>query len=267
MKILILGNGYIGNRCKEVWGQEATLSTKRIHSSEDIETELKSNQYDVVLNAIGTKGHPNIDWCESHKLETYIGNTLVPLMIAEACAKHNVYLLHIGSGCVFYGRSPDKNGWREDDVANPISYYSKTKYAADLVLSSLPNVGIARIRIPLDNRSCPENIIDKLIKYQKIIDVSNSITYIPDAINVFYMLMMNQSEGIFHVVNPIPVKYKTLAKMIGHDPEWISEQELVKQNLVKKLRSTAVLQSTKKIEMVDSDFAMYCAIQGWKNDK
>ena len=61
-----------------------------------------------------------------------------------------VYFLHIGSGCIYYGDSPDPAGWKEDDFENPIPVYSRAKYAADLVLSTLPNVGIARIRLPID---------------------------------------------------------------------------------------------------------------------
>src|SRR6185437_11177549 len=97
-------------------------------------------------------------------------------------------LLHIGSGCVFYGESPDPKGWKEYDFANPISYYSKCKYAADLMLGTLPNVGVARIRVPLDDQPYPGNIIDKLAAYPKIIDVENSLTVILDMIKVFYQL-------------------------------------------------------------------------------
>lgn len=249
MKILVLGKGYIGTRCAQEWGEEAIFPDERVNSVEDMIQILDKYQPDVVLNAAGKRGKPNVDWCETHQLETIEGNVKLPITIAEACAQKNIYLLHIGSGCVFYGEAPDPKGWKEDDFANPISFYSKCKYAADLALGYLPNVGVARIRVPLDDRPYHGNIIDKLAGYPKIIDVENSITVIADMIKVFYQLMEKKAEGIFHVTNPGALKYRDLMQLYRQkvDPlqknEWISEEALVKQGLTKKLRSTNKLQS------------------------
>ena len=109
MKILIFGNGYIGQRCNNAW-DDAVLSTKRIQSVEDALEEIQREQPDVVLNAAGVKGKPNVDWCDDHQIETIRGNTVMPLQLADACQQAGVYLLHIGSGCIFYGRSPHPDG-------------------------------------------------------------------------------------------------------------------------------------------------------------
>src|SRR3989338_9557175 len=150
MKILIIGKGFIGARCAEVWGDEAFVSDKIIDSKQDVLDLLVEYNPDVVLNAAGVRGKPNVDWCETNQEETILGNTKLPIIIAEACQEKNIYLLHIGSGCIFYGESPDPKGWKENDFGNPIPVYSRAKYAADLVLSTLLNVGIARIRMPID---------------------------------------------------------------------------------------------------------------------
>ncbi len=249
MKILVLGRGYIGPRCAKAWGDEAVLSDIRVNSKDDVLSELEKYKPDAVLNAAGKRGVPNVDWCETHQVETFKGNVELPLVVAEACQEKGVYLLHIGSGCVFYGEAPDPKGWKEDDFANPVAYYSKCKYAADLVLGSLPNTGVARIRVPLDDQPYPGNIIDKLAAYPKIIDVGNSITVIPDMIKVFYQLMEKKGEGIFHVTNPGSLKYRDLMALYREmvDPnqtnEWISEEELVSDGLATKKRSTNKLQS------------------------
>src|SRR5260221_2856674 len=249
MKILIIGKGYIGTRCKDEWGDEAVVADKKIYTVEDALALLDEHKPDVVLNAAGVRGKPNVDWCETHQVETMEGNVKLPINIAQACQERNIYLLHVGSGCVFYGVSPDPKGWKEDDFANPIAYYSKCKYAADLALGSLPNVGIARIRVPLDDRPYPGNIIDKLAAYPKIIDVANSITVIPDMIKVFHQLLEKKGEGIFHVTNPGAIKYRDLMTLYREmvDPnqtnEWITEEQLVSQGLTAKTRSTNILQS------------------------
>lgn len=256
MKILILGgNGYIAQRCKEVWGDEGILVQDKVHSSEEVEKLIEEYKPDAVLNAAGVTGKPNVDWCETHQIETVVGNVEVPIMIAEACQKKDVYLLHIGSGCIFYGESPDPEGWREDDFGNPTALYSKCKYAADLSLSVLPNVGIARIRMPLDDRPTPRNIIDKLASYSKIIDVENSLTVIPDMIDVFYKLMEKKAMGIYHVTNPGTIKHRDIIELYKKhvDPtkenEWISEDDLVTEGLAAKKRSTNKLQSKRLQEI------------------
>ncbi|MBI2436242.1 MAG: sugar nucleotide-binding protein [Candidatus Magasanikbacteria bacterium] len=250
MKILIIGGGYIGYRCHDAW-PDSVLSTEHINSKEDVFKLIDEYKPDAVLNAAGVRGKPNVDWCETHQLETIVGNTKLPITIAEACQERGVYLLHMGSGCIFYGDSPhaDKK-WREGDMGNPIDVtYSRTKWAADLVLSTLPNIGIARIRMPIDWVPSPQNMIDKLATYPKVIDVENSVTIIDDMLEVFRQLMDKKAEGIFHVTNPGTLKHKEIVALYEemvdptHINEWISNDDLVKQGLATKGRSNNFLAS------------------------
>ncbi len=215
MKVLVIGNGYIGNRCKNAWGEQAAVeSARNLNTKDDALKLLDKHQPDAVLNASGRKGEPNVDWCETHQMETIIGNVKLPILIAEACQERKIYLLHMGSGCIFYGRSPHPDGaWRESDFGNPEPVYSRSKWAADLVLSTLPNVGIARIRMPIDSVSHPGNLIDKLASYKKIIDVENSVTIIDDMIAVLHTLMEKRGQGIFHVTNPGVVRHRDIMEL------------------------------------------------------
>lgn len=274
MKILIIGKGYVGARCAQEWGSEAFATGVRVTDAKDVVKLIEEHNPDVVLNAAGTTGKPNVDWCETHQMQTIVGNTQLPIMIADACQEKGVYLLHIGSGCVFYGDSPDPEGWREDDFANPTAVYSRAKYAADLVLSTLHNVGIARIRMPLDDRPSPRNIIDKLLSYPKVIDVKNSLTVIPDMVRVFRALLEQKAEGIFHVTNPGVIGHREVlemyAEIVGEVPkkEWITPEELVQQGLAKKIRSTNRLQSRNLakfgIEMTEVIVAVRSALESYK---
>lgn len=252
MKILIFGNGYLGNRCKDVWKDEAIVSTVHVVSKHDALDEIRKFQPDVVLNAAGIKGKPNVDWCEDHQLETIQGNTLMPILLAQACQEAGVYLLHMGSGCIFYGDSPHEDkAWREDDFGNPRPVYSRAKWAADLVLSTLPNLGIARIRMPIDWKPSESNLIDKLASYPKIIDVENSVTIVDDMIDVFHQLLEKKATGIFHVSNPGTMKHRELLGLYkelvdpNHSCEWISNDDLVAQGLAKKGRSNNFLSNTR----------------------
>ena len=57
------------------------------------------------------------------------------------------------STCRAKRHRPAPSATREDDFANPSAFYSRTKYAADLVLSRLPAVSVVRLRMPVD--TCP----------------------------------------------------------------------------------------------------------------
>lgn len=174
----------------------------------------------------------------------------MPLLLADACQQAGVYMLHMGSGCIFYGDShhPDR-AWREDDFGNPRPVYSRAKWAADLVLSTLPNVGITRIRLPIDWIPAPGNLIDKLARYKKVIDVENSVTIVEDMIGVFYQLLQKRASGIFHVTNPGTVRHRDLLSLYKelvdphHTCEWIENDELVAQGLATKTRSNNFLAS------------------------
>lgn len=251
MKILIIGNGWLGNRCLESWSDSKMLNC-RVRSAEEVfgygfYRSTGWDKPDVILNAAGVVGKPNVDWCEDNVMQTYEGNTKLPLEIAKACAKENVYMLHIGTGCVYYGYKD--GGWLPNDHANPEAVYTRTKYAADLILSKLPNVGVARIRMPIDSKPHPGNLLDKLISYENIVDVTNSITVVDDMIKAFRIMLESRVVGIHHIVNPDPISHKNIIRLYNNfvntdfNCKWIKERELVEKGLAKKIRSNNYLNS------------------------
>lgn len=257
MKILIFGKGSIGQRCADVWS-DSVLSDVRMSSKEDALEEIRRHNPDAVLNAAGVTGKPNVDWCDvpGNQHHTVAGNTLLPIVLAQACHEAGVYLLHIGSGCIFYGDSPHPDKmWRENDFGNPAPTYSRAKWAADLVLSMLPNVGIARIRMPLDHIPGPRNLIDKLARYPKVIDVENSVTVVDDMLATFRALLERKGQGIFHVTNPGTMKHRELLGLYeelvdpSHKNEWITAEELVTTGLASKLRSNNFMHSSRLEEL------------------
>lgn len=238
----------MGTRCAQAWGDQAVLSDVHVHTVDDALAEIRRVQPEAVLNAAGVRGKPNVDWCEDHQRETIRGNTLLPILLAEACQEAGVYLLHMGSGCIFYGDSHhDDRAWREHDFGNPVPVYSRSKFAADLVLSTLPNIGIARIRMPIDWMPAPDNLIDKLARYPKVIDVENSVTIVDDMVAVFYDLLSRRADGVFHVTNPGTITHREILELYRqlvdpeHSCEWISNEDLVKQGLATKGRSNNFL--------------------------
>lgn len=218
-----------------------------------VQDVLRYEKPDVVINCAGKTGRPNVDWCETHRDETCRSNTVGPLVLAEECARANAYLLHLGSGCVFYGPSPHPGGWRENDFANPVSFYSRTKYAADLVLSELPNVAVVRLRMPIDGKPNPRNLITKLAGYRQVIDVENSVTVVKDLVRVVQDLIERRAVGVFHACNPGTLRHTELLRLYkeivdpGHEYELIGEEELTQRGLAVAARSNAILASTRHL--------------------
>jgi nucleoside-diphosphate-sugar epimerase len=72
---------------------------------------------------------------------------------------------------------------------------------------------------------------------------------IEDMVEVFYQLLQKKASGIFHVTNPGTLKHREIIELYkefvdpNKNPIWIAEEEMVKEGLVEKMRSTNKLQS------------------------
>jgi dTDP-4-dehydrorhamnose reductase len=252
--IAVFGAGYLGQLMSErIAG--AVLSRADITDRVAVRAELKRLGATAVINCAGKTGRPNVDWCESHQAETMRGNVEGPIALAEVCADHGAYLLHLGSGCIFYGDSPVAGGWREEDFANPTSFYSRSKYAADLVLSRLPNVGIVRLRMPIGSEANGRNLITKLAAYKRVVDVENSVTIVDDLIELLTKLIPRKAQGIFHGTNSGGMRHRDLLALYkqhvdpAHTYELISESVLNSSGLVEKARSNCLLASERLQEL------------------
>lgn len=232
MKYLIFGRkGWLAQKFNDFL-EDSYISSVDVSDLNAIRKELDEKKPDVIINAAGKTGRPNIDWCEEHKLETVAGNITGPLNILQACQESNIYWVHLSSGCIFQGDGPDGKGFREedDDKATPPSFYSWTKYWADQILKNFP-VLIARLRLPIDNQPSPRNLIDKLIPHPKVRNINNSVTVIPDFLKAVKQLIKKKKTGIYHVVNPgtinsgeIMAAYKKIVNP-NHQFGIISEEE------------------------------------------
>ncbi len=248
MKTVVFGPGYLGHRLAAAL-PDAVLVPGDISDAAFVREALAAHEAVAVVNAAGKTGRPNVDWCETHQRETYRSNVIGPLVLAEACEARGAYMLHVGSGCVFYGPSPSPGGWREDDFANPISYYSRTKYAADLALAPLAHVGVARLRMPLDGAPNPRNLITKLSRYPFVIDVENSVTVVDDFVAVAGELVQRRAQGVFHVTNPGVMRHRDLLAAYrahvdaAHAAEFIAADQLTARGLASAARSNCILAS------------------------
>ena len=209
MKILVFGGkGYMGQEFLRLF-PNAVAPSADIADCNAVAAALDTQKPDVVINAAGKTGRPNIDWCEDHKEETVHANITGPLILLNECQKRGIYWVHLGSGCVYQGDNGGK-GFSEEDAPNfRGSFYSLTKAACDEILREFPagpdgkgGVLILRLRMPFDGSLHERNLISKLTKYSRVLDTENSLTYLPDFFAAAKVLIERRKTGIYHVVNP-----------------------------------------------------------------
>jgi 3,5-epimerase/4-reductase len=158
--------------------------------------------------------------------------------------------VHISSGCIYhydYSKDTPIGETKEPDFFE--LFYSRTKIYSEKVLETLsiryPTL-IIRIRVPLDSKPHPKNLLTKLINYKKVIDIPNSVTYIPDFINALRHLIRINAKGIYNVVNKNPLIYSELMEVYKkHIPGF--NYEVIDFKKINSIRTNLIL-STEKLE-------------------
>lgn len=250
MSIIIVGNGFIASHLPY------KVADFRLDKT-NIKTFIEQHKPDTIINCIAfCGGKKTIDECESQKSRTYIANVVIPLLLAEECNKKDIHLISIGSGCIFNGKSPNIEnnidiGWNENDYANPVSYYSRTKYATDIALGELDNTTILRIRMPISNKNHPRNLISKLLRYENIIDYPNSVSFTDDIANAVEHSIKNYKTGVYHITNSLPLLHSELLEEYkkyfpDHKYKSINVDEL--NNITVAKRSNCILDNRKALQ-------------------
>jgi UDP-glucose 4,6-dehydratase len=136
LKFLIYGRtGWIGGLLGKICQKQGILyeyGSGRLENRVQLEADIESTKPSHVFNAAGVTGRPNVDWCESHKIETIRANVVGTLTLADVCKQSNLLLVNFATGCIFeYDNSHQLGsgiGFKEEDTPNFVgSYYSKTK--------------------------------------------------------------------------------------------------------------------------------------------
>ena len=224
MSVLLLGaSGYIGrafadelNRRKikfesppRRWIDYANFNT--------LSNYLRSLRPDLVINAAGYTGKPNVDVCEAHKSDTFQGNVRLPVSIAYACERGAIPWAHLSSGCLYNGAGP----YTESDEPNfsfehpPCSYYSGCKATAEKLISGVGRCYIWRLRLPFDGIDGQRNYLSKLMRYPKLLEATNSLSHRGDFVNACLDLWDNRAPfGTYNITNPGAVSTGEVAYMI-----------------------------------------------------
>lgn len=255
MNLLIYGTGFIGSAlARRLGGEHASgvhqirFGRCRLEHANELLGEIGRSDADWVINAAGRCGTPNVSWCETHQPQTLLSNVIGAYNLAAACDNARRRLAHIGSGCLYEG---DANGpgFTETDPPNFLgSFYSRTKGWAEQLLADFPDVLQLRIRLPIDDRPHPRNLITKLLSFPRVITgVRNSVTPLDLLASALDHLMRQEENGLYHVVADGGIDYKQLLQLWRQivDPQLPEPQYIDARELTDVPRSNCVLSCDK----------------------
>ncbi|KAK4537726.1 hypothetical protein CDCA_CDCA14G3751 [Cyanidium caldarium] len=215
VKYLIVGKtGWIANMVAALLkerGESYAFASFRLEQREACERELDTVRPQRVLNCAGVTGRPNVDWCEDHKRETIRSNVVGVLTLADCCAERGIHLTNFATGCIYHyddgkHRYVSEGGvpFTEDDPPNFTgSYYSRTKAMAEEMLrTAFDNVLTLRLRMPISDDLSPRSFITKISKYERVVNVPNSVTVLTELLPVAISMSERGLTGVYNFTNP-----------------------------------------------------------------
>ena len=266
MNILLLGNGYIGSNLGdhissklEYRGDpvDVTVMSKSDtdYTRREVFEDVINNHWDFVVNCSGYTGYPNVDACEDDKENCWYHNVTVPAMLAEVCDSYSIPFGQVSSGCIYTGYDKD---YTEEDTPNfgiynpDSSFYSKSKHAGELALSNYQSY-VWRIRMPFCSTGKHKNILMKILNYNRLISMRNSLTSVDDLCEYIGKVISRSYTsdqlpcGVYNVVNEGGLTARQITRIMSEyhqiNPEW--EFVRMKDLDLKAGRSNCVLSQDK----------------------
>ena len=209
--ILLSGsNGLLGTGLKNYFNQNKinyyTIGRENCNFNGDIkdnlfvEKTIKSLEPSVFINMAAIT---DVDFCEDNKELAYKVNTEFPLLVSKILksTKNKYYIIQISTDQVYSGIGP-----HNESDANPINYYSFTKYETEKLLK---NVNAISLRTNFFGKSLNKNkfsFTDKIYNSclnEKKFNVFNDVYFSPVSLNTIYYvinsLIKKNINGIYNL--------------------------------------------------------------------
>jgi 3,5-epimerase/4-reductase len=233
MKVLIYGHkGWIGNQFIDIMEKQSINFCKgesRVDDVKSLENEVDIYNPTHIISfigrthgLIGDKKYTTIDYLEQEgKLyENIRDNLFSPFVLAELCRRKNIHYSYLGTGCIFsyddehpFGK--EINGFTENSMPNFFgSSYSIVKGFTDKMMKLYDNnVLNLRIRMPITEENNPRNFITKILNYEKVCSIPNSMTVLPELLPYVLDMMKNGVTGTINLTNPGLISHNDILEM------------------------------------------------------
>jgi len=243
MKLLIYGSkGWIGQQFVELCNKNKIkfyIGEARCNNAVQLENELSLIQPTHIISFIGrTHGlidniqYTTIDYLEQDGklIENIRDNLFSPIQLALLAHKYNIHYTYLGTGCIFkfdkeHPFEKEVKGFTEESLPNFFgSSYSIVKGFTDQLMHLLESTVLnLRIRMPITGTPNPRNFITKIITYEKICSISNSMTVLPELLPYVLDMMRKKLTGTINLTNPGLISHNEILTMFKEivDPNFI----------------------------------------------
>jgi 3,5-epimerase/4-reductase len=190
MKIGLYGSaGHIGSAFV------AALERRGVEWVNLKETHPQEHNLSAIINCMAFICKPSVEANDDHKCSTILGNVVLPAQLTSLAAAHGLPLAHISTGCLWFDppatNSQSPSTYRKfDEEDEPdltfdtgAGWYVGSKELAERVVRQYEKHWICRIRLPFDNVDGPRNYLSKLLSFERVVDVRNSMTHRGDFVN------------------------------------------------------------------------------------
>lgn len=224
MKVLVYGaKGWIGSMFVTILDEKKVtyvVGESRTDNKETLTMEIQTVQPTHVISfigrthgTIGTRKISTIDYLEEpgKLVENIRDNLFSPFLIAELCRQQNIHYTYLGTGCIF--KYDGDQLFTEESKPNFFgSSYSIVKGFTDQMMSMYPVLNL-RIRMPIIDKHHERNFITKIVKYEKICSVANSMTVLPEMLPLVLQMMEQKITGTVNLTNPGVITHNEILEM------------------------------------------------------
>ncbi|GJX70081.1 trifunctional UDP-glucose 4,6-dehydratase/UDP-4-keto-6-deoxy-D-glucose 3,5-epimerase/UDP-4-keto-L-rhamnose-reductase RHM1-like protein [Tanacetum coccineum] len=198
LKFLIYGRtgwigGLLGKLCMDK-GIAYAYGRGKLQDRKMLLNDIRALQPTHVFNAAGLTGRPNVDWCETHKVETISTNVVGTLNLADVCSQEGIYLINFATGCIFE--------------------YDKDQPQVEEMLREYDNVCTLRLRMPISSDlSNSRNFITKITRYNKVVNIPNSMSVLDELLPISIEMAERKCKGVWNFTNPGVVSHNEILEL------------------------------------------------------
>ena len=277
MKVLVYGSkGWIGSQFLEILKNnqiDYTEGQSRTDNEITLLDEILKLQPTHIVSfigrthgKIGNKIFKTIDYLEEEGklLENVRDNLFSSVLLTNICIQNKIHYTYLGTGCIFkfdethpFGK--EEQGFTENSLPNFFgSSYSIVKGFTDRIMHLYEDQVLnIRIRMPITGYKNPRNFITKIVNYEKICSIPNSMTVLPELLPYILYMMKNRVTGTINLTNPGLISHNEILQMYKEivDPRftWKNFSQEEQSKILSADRSNNFLE-TKKLETLISNF-------------
>jgi dTDP-4-dehydrorhamnose reductase len=171
--------------------------------SEALARFLDTRRPDCLVNAVA---YTAVDQAEDEPGEADRLNRALPGLLARACRRADIPLLHFSTDFVFDGNKDTP--YVPEDEPNPLSVYGRTKLEGEREALAAHPEGVVIARTAWLFGPGKGNFVHKIVTLARtretlsvVHDQTGSPTFTPDLADLSLALLSSGARGVFHVVN------------------------------------------------------------------